>query len=210
MDERARRLSSRSPKLSSEKLDALLPRFVDDADAREASCWSLLPTEPPELADALRAAGFRDGWQANWMSYDLGEAVAVATPAGVRIGAVDEHWEPTELPYDGPRVAALRRRLAADEPRRVWHVGAWRNDEPVGHATLSVTTGRVGVAGVYDMGVAEHERRRGIGSALIAAVLELARGTRCAYATLNATADGEWLYRTVGFRSVGVAQTWWR
>jgi hypothetical protein len=86
------------------------------------------------------------------MSCDLGEAVAVATPAGVRIGVVDEHWEPTELPYDGPRVAALRRRLAADEPRRVWHVGAWRNDEPVGHATLSVTTGRVGVAGVYDRG----------------------------------------------------------
>jgi hypothetical protein len=29
-------------------------------------------------------------------------------------------------------------------------------------------------------------------------------------ATLNATPEGELLYRTLGFRSVGMAQTWWR
>jgi len=37
-----------------------------------------------------------------------------------------------------------------------------------------------------------------------------AREMGCAVATLNATPDGALPYRTLGFRSVGVAQTWWR
>jgi ribosomal protein S18 acetylase RimI-like enzyme len=65
------------------------------------------------------------------------------------------------------------------------------------------------VAGIYDMGVAAHERRRGIGRALTLAALQLGRAQGCALATLNATPEGELLYRAVGFRSVGVAQTWW-
>jgi ribosomal protein S18 acetylase RimI-like enzyme len=60
------------------------------------------------------------------------------------------------------------------------------------------------------MGVAPHERRRGIGSALTSAALEIGRTAGCAFATLNATPDGELLYRQLGFRPVGVAQTWWR
>jgi ribosomal protein S18 acetylase RimI-like enzyme len=66
------------------------------------------------------------------------------------------------------------------------------------------------VAGIYDMGVAVHERRRGVGTALTHATLARARAAGCVVATLNATADGEHLYRTLGFRSVGFAQTWWR
>jgi len=79
----------------------------------------------------------------------------------------------------------------------------------MGHAVLNVSTGRLGGAGIYDMGVAEDERRRGIGTALTLAALELARSQGCAVATLNATPDGELLYRTLGFRPVGIAQTWW-
>ncbi len=65
------------------------------------------------------------------------------------------------------------------------------------------------MAGIYDMGVAVAERRKGIGRALVAAALRLARAERCAVATLNATPEGELLYRQLGFASVGVAQTWW-
>jgi hypothetical protein len=62
------------PKLSSEKA-----RRVASALPRRRRCArSVLlvaaADRAPELADALRAAGFRDGWQANWMSCDLGEA----------------------------------------------------------------------------------------------------------------------------------------
>jgi ribosomal protein S18 acetylase RimI-like enzyme len=59
------------------------------------------------------------------------------------------------------------------------------------------------------MGVAEVERRRGIGRGLTLAALQLAASQGSAAATLNATAEGMLLYRALGFRSVGVAQTWW-
>jgi GNAT superfamily N-acetyltransferase len=199
------------PRISRPQLEALLPRFLESADATpEASCWSLLPTQPRELDVVLRSAGFREGWQAQWMAVEVGGAREVPAPDGVRIDLAPQEWEPTDLPWDGAGIASVRQRLAQARPRRVWHLGAWRDDVSVGHAIVNVTTGRLGVAGIYDMGVAENERRRGIGAALTAAALELGRRAGCAIATLNATPDGELLYRHLGFRHVGVAQTWWR
>lgn len=198
------------PELSRERLTGLLPQFLSTARrrSREASCWSLLPTVPAELGEELKAAGFRDGWQAHWMAIEIASS-PVPYPEGVEIGLAPVDWAPTDLPWDGAGVAELRRRLAGARPRRVWHLGAWRDGVPVGHTVVNVTTGRVGVAGIYDMGVAAHERRRGIGRALTHAALQLGRAQGCALATLNATPEGELLYRAVGFRSVGVAQTWW-
>jgi GNAT superfamily N-acetyltransferase len=199
------------PRLSRERLDAVLARFLECARrAPEASCWSFLPTRPSTLDAALRDAGFREGWQAHWMALELSAGLDVELPEGVRVGVVEQDWPATDLPWDGAGIASVRVRLASARPRRVWHVGAWRGSEPVGHATLNVTPGRLGVAGVYDMGVAVHERRRGVGRALTAAALDLARARGCSFATLNATPEGELLYRRLGFRSVGVAQTWWR
>jgi GNAT superfamily N-acetyltransferase len=199
------------PQLSRARLDALLPSFLEAAEnAPEASCWSLLPTRPPDLDAALRTLGFREGWQAHWMALDLEGAPTPDRPDGVRVGVVEDDWKPTNLPWDGAGIAAARKDLATQRPRRVWHVGAWRDGTPVGHATLNVTTGRLGMAGIYDMGVAEAERRRGIGRALTFAVLELARRAGCAVATLNATPEGELLSRQLAFRSIGIAQTWWR
>jgi GNAT superfamily N-acetyltransferase len=199
------------PRLSRARLGELLPRFLEAAEsAPEASCWSLLPTRPTELDQVLRRFGFREGWQALWMAGLTGASVRAVVPEDVRVGVVEQEWRPTDLPWDGAGIAAVRERLARARPRRVWHLGAWRDGRPVGHATLSVTTGRLGVAGIYDMGVAQHERRRGIGRALTVAALELGRRTGCAVATLNATPEGEVLYRQLGFRSFGVAQTWWR
>ncbi len=199
------------PTLSVERLDALLPRFLDaGGGAPEASCWSLLPTEPVELDERLLAMGFREGWQAWWMAAPTETTRRVEPPEGVEIRLVEEPWTATSLPWDGAGIAAVRERLAAETPRRVWHLAAWRGDVPVGHAVVSVTTGTSCVAGIYDMGVAEDERRRGIGAALTSALLARAREMGCAVATLNATPDGALLYRTLGFRSVGVAQTWWR
>ena len=74
---------------------------------------------------------------------------------------------------------------------------------------MNVSTGRLGVAGMYDVGVRADARRRGIGRALTAAACSLARAQGCRYATLNATFEGELLYAALGFRTVGVAQTWW-
>ncbi|HWM11520.1 MAG TPA: GNAT family N-acetyltransferase [Solirubrobacteraceae bacterium] len=200
------------PQLSHERLQGLLPQFLSAARrsaAREASCWSLLPTEPEELEAELLAAGFREGWQAHWMSIEIASRARGPAPEGVEVGLAPPTWKATALPWDGDGIAAVRSRLATVQPRRVWHLGAWRDGRPVGHALVNVTTGRLGVAGIYDMGVAEGERRRGVGGALTTAALQLAGAHGCAAATLNATADGELLYSALGFRSVGVAQTWW-
>ncbi|HEX2427253.1 MAG TPA: GNAT family N-acetyltransferase [Gaiellaceae bacterium] len=198
------------PRLSSRRLAVLLPDFLAAAGSAEASCWSLLPTEPEDLDLRLREAGFRDGWQAHWMARTIEDVEGDPAAPGVSIAVAEGDWSVTKLPWDEAGIASVRTRLASARPRRVWHVAVWRDDEAVGHATLNVTTGRLGVAGIYDMGVASHERRRGIGTALTHAVLARARGAGCAVATLNATADGEHLYRKLGFRSVGFAQTWWR
>jgi GNAT superfamily N-acetyltransferase len=200
------------PQLASERLLGLLPQFLGAArrgGAPEASCWSLLPTEPRELGTELHAAGFREGWQAHWMAIETAARPTVAAPAGVEIGLAPATWKATSLPWDGEGVARVRGALASERPRRVWHLGAWRHGRPVGHALVNVTTGRLGVAGIYDMGVAEGERRRGIGRGLTLAALRLAASQGCAASTLNATAEGELLYGALGFRSVGVAQTWW-
>ena len=60
------------------------------------------------------------------------------------------------------------------------------------------------------MGVAETHQRRGIGGALTLAGCRLARDLGCTHALLNATPQGELLYRSLGFRSLGTGQTWWR
>ena len=70
-------------------------------------------------------------------------------------------------------------------------------------------SGRSESPALYDVGVEPRERRRGIGRAVTFAALGVARSLGCEIATLNATQEGEAFYRTMGLRSVGVAQTWW-
>ena len=76
----------------------------------------------------------------------------------------------------------------------------------VGHVVLNVDDE---TGGIYDMGVAPRSRRRGYGRALTLAALACARVEGCTSVTLNATGDGESIYRNVGFESLGLGMTWW-
>jgi GNAT superfamily N-acetyltransferase len=58
--------------------------------------------------------------------------------------------------------------------------------------------------------VFERFRRRGLGAALTRACCERAARLGCTDVTLNATAMGEPLYRSLGFASLGLGRTWWR
>jgi ribosomal protein S18 acetylase RimI-like enzyme len=66
------------------------------------------------------------------------------------------------------------------------------------------------IAGIYDMGVRPEHRRQGIGRSLTLAACRLARELGCTHTVLNATPEGELLYRTVGFQRLGEGRTWWR
>ena len=106
--------------------------------------------------------------------------------------------------------------LPPEEPRhRVFHrrrgsldlLAVLEGDRNVGGVVVNPWRG---IAGMYDMGVHPEHRRRGIGRALTLAACRVARDAGCTHAVLNATPEGELLYRTVGFRRLGEGRTWWQ
>jgi GNAT superfamily N-acetyltransferase len=160
-------------------------------ELRAMSCWTL--EEDRALGTLLVARGFEWGWQPHWMALDLARLPREepAHAVGAAAGAL-----PRDLPYAGslPTPPAARHLAVREDGRTVGHVvvNPWR-----------------GSAGIYDMGVAPDRRRRGIGRALTLAACSLARELGCTHAVLNATGEGEPLYRGVGFESLGLGRTWW-
>ena len=117
-------------------------------------------------------------------------------------------------PHPGYEVVAVRGPYpeglpyATDEPDppQAVHLGVRRGGRIAGHVVVNPWRG---VAGVYSMGVLQSERRRGIGLALIAAAARAAAERDCPELILNATPEGERVYRRAGFVSLGHGQTWW-
>ena len=172
------------------RLDAVMRR-AEELDLRAMSCWSV--AEDKRLGALLLARGFEWGWEPHWMALDLAPAPAAAGEYEV-VPAPDEL--PPDLPYAStrPDPPAARHLAVRDRGRAVGHVvvNPWR-----------------GIAGIYDMGVVPDRRREGIGRALTLAACAAARDVGCTHAVLNATGEGEPLYRSVGFASLGLGRTWW-
>lgn len=186
-------LAERHATLAFPRPDAELEAAVHMAAERgvlEIGCWSLAPDE--RLGERLLGLGFQDGWRPHWMGIE-------PMPRPERaVDAVEESDEcSAALPYGHePAPTGVARHLVAREGGAL-----------VGHVVLHVE-GDAG--GVYDMGVAPGARRRGHGTALTLAVAAAAHELGCTSLTLNATGEGERLYRSVGFRSLGHGMTWWR
>jgi GNAT superfamily N-acetyltransferase len=158
----------------------------------EIGCWALTPD--PAIGEQLAALGFQDGWQPHWMGIDP------ATPAEAPGREVVETTScAPDLPYSSAGHLSL---LGGD----VLHFVVRNDGRIVGHAVLNVD-GESG--GIYDMGVAEPARRHGYGRALTVAAVARAREAGCTSVTLNSTAEGEPMYRSAGFASLGRGMTWW-
>lgn len=197
------------PRLSAAAADATLDAILADCRRRaptQVGCWALTPTRPPDLGARLMARGFEWGWQPHWMALDLGRMGAgFPVPDGLRIAVDDEaDWDVDDLPYYQRRMEAEKKGRAL--PRRRWHFGAWLEGRIVGHSALQITTGRLGVAGIYSVGVVPDVRRRGIGRAVTLAACRFAQELGCHWATLNSATD---IYERLGFESLGRGQTWW-
>jgi GNAT superfamily N-acetyltransferase len=174
-----------------ERVDAVMRR-ADELGLRAMSCWSV--TEDKRLGTLLLARGFEWGWEPHWMALNL-EAAAGIEPEHAVTPA------PRELPRDLPYASAR------PDPPAARHL-AVRDDagRTLGHVVVNPWRG---IAGIYDMGVVPDRRREGIGRALTLAACAAARDLGCTHAVLNATGEGEPLYRGVGFASLGLGRTWW-
>lgn len=152
-------------------------------------CWALEPDE--SLGSRLLALGFQDGWQPHWMGVEPARRTVLpehsAEESDECSAALPYGHDPT--PSDVARHLVVRDRAAL-----------------VGHVVLHVDEDS---GGIYDMGVAQRARRRGHGTALTLAAVAAAHDLGCSSVTLNATAEGEPLYRSAGFTSLGYGMTWW-
>jgi len=165
-------------------------RTAVERGVREVGCWSLGPDEL--LGRRLLDLGFQDGWRPHWMGIDPARRPGLSAGCSVERSSVCS----PELPYghDAPLDDVARHLVVRD------------GTTIAGHVVLHVE-GATG--GVYDMGVAPRCRRRGFGTALTLAAIAAAHELGCSSLTLNATGEGEPLYRSVGFESLGLGMTWW-
>ncbi|WP_416377503.1 GNAT family N-acetyltransferase [Arthrobacter sp. JZ12] len=65
------------------------------------------------------------------------------------------------------------------------------------------------LGGIFNMEVAAVHRRRGIGTALLAAATQCAADAGATELALNATPEGYELYSRRGFELIGRGSTWW-
>jgi ribosomal protein S18 acetylase RimI-like enzyme len=186
----------------------LFPATVPDPDAllaaiRAHDCagvgyWSLGADD--RLGVRLVARGFGWGWRPHWMAIDLKDEERFDPAPDLRFEVVVAPGPPYAhtLPYTPA--------LSTEDPPGVLRLGVRLRDKVIGQISINPTGA---VAGIYAMGVAPRVRGRGIATALTTAACRLAFQHGCRYAVLNATDDGERVYRRVGFRSLGWGQTWW-
>ncbi|AKU18630.1 GCN5 family acetyltransferase [Luteipulveratus mongoliensis] len=157
--------------------------------------WLSLEVDPAPLAEA----GFERGWSPWWMTADLADVPVTRDP---RVGLEQDSSD-----YEG-EFASYREQLALtrQRPARAWYAAA----HTPGHFAGRAWSYRDGdLAGVFDMEVWPEFQRTGLGTALLATVCAAAREAGAEHAVLNATPDGERLYRTCGFRRIGEGITWW-
>jgi ankyrin repeat protein/ribosomal protein S18 acetylase RimI-like enzyme len=198
--------------VAGEQIDAILAYYRSREPRKLVICWSADPPCPRDLGARLMARGFDSCWPVNWMWLDLRQLREEhPRPPGLRVGVVEDEafWDVEDLPHYSPEIAAACSAAAKARPRRVWHFGAWLDDHPVGHSTLFVTTGRLGIAGIWSCGVVPAARNQGIGRAVTLVACQFARQMGCRYAMLNSTPIGEPVYRCLGFEKLEVGTSWW-
>lgn len=200
------------PRMEGDPLRAALDvalATVRHQNVRQVSCWSVVPTQPNDLAAQLLARGFSWGWEPHWMvlDWETAQPESFPIPEGLEI-TLDEGsvWAGAGLPYYDPSDAPRLGALAQQTPRKTYHFGAWLEGKVVGHSLLHVSDEQHSVAGIYNVGVLPEARNQGVGRAISWAACQHARHLGCRYVLLNAATH---IYKRLGFVSLGHGQTWW-
>jgi len=168
--------------------------------------WHIGPQSSPQLETLLISAGleFAEEEPGMFARLDMPGQTS-ALPTGLRIEPVRDletlgRWVDI---WSGGRLqetaVSLRAALGLGASAACQHLIGYLDDEAV--ATAAVYHGRR-ASEIQHVVTLDQHRRRGIGTAITAAAIELARRHGNRYAVLTASPDGEGLYRQLGFASV--------
>lgn len=202
------------PSMASGKASAQLDAMMDFYRVQEAAhigYWSLDPAEPADVDARLLARGFQPGWKPRWMVLDVTATQTdyAASPAlEIRASNEIDIHQVEGLPY-GDRGGTFSDALFRTYPEQVQRFVAFVDGAIVGQTCLFFTSGPMGIAGMYNVGVIPPMQRKGIGKTLVIAASRYAQERGYQYVMLNANDIGRRTYEQVGFRVVGYGLTWW-
>ncbi|WP_419992866.1 GNAT family N-acetyltransferase [Streptomyces boninensis] len=181
------------------------------ATGRTFSWWVGPASTPDHLAGHLQAAGLEASETETGMWMDLRGPLPEAYADGLEIRRVTTpeqladyaavlaaNWNPPAATVRQFFADAADSALAADCPSR--YLLGTVDGRPVCSAEVFL---HAGVAGVYNIATLATDRRRGYGGAITAATLHTARDAGYDAAVLQASADGDPVYRRLGFTAGG-------
>ncbi|MFG2073228.1 GNAT family N-acetyltransferase [Nonomuraea maritima] len=169
--------------------------------------WWAGPDSDAGTADALVSLGAVRVARMPIMAVAVEETATPPTPAGLRVEETTdlEEFVPayarvSGVVPDGVAAVLEREKAFAADGTIVRLAGRLEDGRVAGTAVAWFSRE---VLTLYFVGTQPEHRRRGIGAAMTAAALDLARARGVRTAALTSTPAGESLYRRIGFRPVG-------